>query len=238
MSGSLEPVFSPAVIARAARRALLVAIALPAAAVILGVVVAWLLGGGTPGLVAKLGGAAVAVGLLYAVQDGLFLGSYNRRLRAALEAKLRALGELDFRLDDPAVYFVGLAHPSRAVRRRAETDDDIGFLRLDYDRLVFRGDRLHFEVDLADVESLELVPVGHGLPSSIKRLRLRFRHGEPFEEVELCSREGDRLSRANRVTRTLAEGLEHRLKRAASRPAAERLGARAEVERETLRTDR
>lgn len=223
MTEPMAPLFTDEAIRRAERRAVSLSLLMPPVAMLLGFFVAWLLGGRNAGWIAWTAGAACGLGAMLAVHDWLFLGSFNRRLRRQLEAKLHDLGELEFRTDDATVYFVGLAHPSRDTRLRAETDDDIGFLRLDFDRLVYRGDRLTFEIDLAELESVDLVPVGAGLPAAVKRLRLRFRHGEPFDELLIASREGDRLSRASRVTQVLHEALLNRIDRAAVRTTGGRL---------------
>lgn len=163
-----------------------------------------------PALVLAWVGAGVAALLGY---DWLSLGPLNRSLRTELRAKLEALGELDFDPEQAEVYYVGLAHPARTSPWRVETDDDIGFVRLTFDQLIYRGDQLSFEVDLDDLVGVELEHAGYGLPDAFKRLRLTFADGEPFDAVLLSGREGDRLTTGNRATLVLHEALTKRLAR-------------------------
>lgn len=187
----------------------------------------WLLGEIVGATLALLIAAGVGLGLLWAAADWLSLGWFNRRLEQDLLTKLRNLGEITGSTSDPDVYFVGLAHPSRQTLARAETDDDIGFLTLTFDGLEYRGDRLHFDVPYEGIEQVQLVPVGYGMPRGVKRIKLTFRDGEPFDEIFLMAREGHRLSRGNDVTRTLYEAVGQRWERR----AAVRLGAESDSTR-------
>ena len=213
MSDADERVFNERGVRRDGLLSAALAALVPPVAVAAGLLVRWLIGGAAGGWFATLCGAVVAAGLLFAAVDYLSLGWFNRRLRRKLLAKLRALGELTFNADDPTVYFVGLAHPSRSRGGRWETDDEIGFLHVTFDGLAFRGDRLVFDVPFSDLVAVELEPVGHGLPRALQRIRVQFAAGEPFDELFICGREGDRLTRGNAVTATLYEALTQRLKR-------------------------
>jgi hypothetical protein len=214
-----EPVFTPRrlrrlglanLLASAASVPLTVAVAI-ALAVALGPLV-----GGGPALLA----ACAAAGLLtWWTYDHLCLGPFNRRLRRDLRRRLEALGELRFDTASPDCYFVGLAYPHRAAGAalRWESDDDVGFLRLDFDSLAYHGDRLAFEVDYDQLAEVRLEPLGLGLPRSFVRLRLTFVAGAPVDELLLVCREGDRLTRANRATRVFCEALEQRRARHSAR---------------------
>lgn len=213
MAADDERLFSERRIRRAGLASLVAGLVVPLAALGLGLFVRWLLIAHLGPLAA--GGIGLLVGLVAAgaALDWLSLGWFNRRLRRQLVARLRRLGELDFPLDDPSVYFVGLAHPAKVTWRRWETDDEVGFLRLTFTGLEFRGDRLHFDVGFEAIEDLTQEPVGFGLPARFQRIRVRFVAGEPFDELLLCAREGDRLSAGNDVTRTLYEALVARWQR-------------------------
>lgn len=217
-----DRVFSEAEVRRAGMLSVAAAFVLPAVALAAGVFVKWLLGDALGPVVASVAGAAAGIALLVTAGDYLSLGWYNKRMRRRLAAKLRRLGELPGDLADPNVYFVGLAHPAKVGLLRWETDDEIGFVQLGFDSLTYRGDRLSFEVPFEDLAAVELVPIGFGLPRRFKRIRLVFRGGEPFDELLLCSREGDRLSSGNDVTHILYEAIHKRwLRRGGVRLAAE-----------------
>lgn len=188
------------------------ALLVPLAAAI-GGLVGWLLSTlFHPGL-AAVAAIGAFLGTLLVGLDYVYVGWTNRRWRRALERKLRRIGELRFRADAPDVYFVGLAHPCQIQPMRLESDDDIGFLRLTFDGIEYHGDRLLFDVPYEAIESIELEPLGYGFPGFIKRIRVRFTEGEPFDEVLLCGREGNRLSSANGATHTLYEVLLKRWER-------------------------
>lgn len=222
-----ERVFSQARIRRAGLVSALAGFIAPTLALLAGLLVRWLLGGGWP---ADLVGLAVGLAVLVTCGDYLLLGWFNRRVRRQLAYRLRHNAEVVFDLDDPSVYFVGLAHPAKVSWLRWETDDEVGFLKLEFDRFEFHGDRLRFQVPFERVESVELEPLGYGLPRRFKRIRVTFAGGEPFDELLLCGREGDRLSTGNHETKTLYEALRQRWQRRASSrlthdPLAEALDA-------------
>lgn len=211
-----ESVFSEDRIRLAGLVGFVAAALVPLIAVSLGGLIYWLLGGVFGPLLAALAGlAAAGVSGLF-VFDYLCLGWFNRWLRDRLQHKLRRLGVTDMVEADPTVYFVGLAHPAKVSPWRFETDDDIGFLKVDFDTITYHGDRGSFRLPFDQIERIEMEPVGYGFPSSIKRLRLVTTEGEPFEELLLSVREGDRLSSGNRVTRTLHEALVSRWERSAT----------------------
>jgi hypothetical protein len=213
-----DPVFTP----RRMRRASLTSLAAGFCAVplALGLVIGlqWLLAQWIGVGLACLAGGAAAAALLWLTVDHFSLGGYNRRLRADLARRLQALGEIGFELRSADTYFVGLTHGADAGRRggnraHGETDDDVGFVHLGPDGLAYHGDRLTFTLDWSDIEAIELVPAGDGLPAALRRLRLTTGIGAPMETVTLMCREGDRLTRANRATHVLAAALERRWER-------------------------
>jgi len=214
-------VFSPAEIRKAAWLSGLGGFLVPLLAIGAGQLVFWLLSAQVGALLAAVAGGAAGLTLLVMALDWLFLGWPNRRWRRRLSEKLRRLGELTFALDDPNVYFVGVAHPARAGLMRLETDDEIGFLKVGFEALEYRGDRFSWTVPVEEIGDIELEPVGAGLPRRFQRIRVKFRYGEPFDELLLCAREGDRLTCGNDVTQTLYEALRQRLERRSAR----RLGA-------------
>ncbi len=221
-------VFSPTAIRQAAWLSGLGGVAVPLLALVAGDLVFWLLAAQVGPLLAAVAGGVVGLALLALALDWLFLGWPNRRWRRRLSEKLRRLGELTFPLDDPNVYFVGVAHPARAGLLRLETDDEIGFLKVGFEALEYRGDRFSWTVPVDEIADLALEPVGAGLPRQFQRIRLKFRYGEPFDELLLCAREGDRLTRGNDVTKTLYEALRQRWERRAVR----RLGAETPLDDE------
>ncbi|NUP98252.1 MAG: hypothetical protein HUU35_00205 [Armatimonadetes bacterium] len=229
-----ERVFSEAKVRRAGLVSALAGFVAPTLALFTGLLARWLLGGADGGWPANLIGFGVGLAVLAVASDYLFLGWFNRRVRRQLAQKLRRLGELSFDLDDPNVYFVGLAHPAKVSWLRWETDDEVGFLRLTFDGLEFLGDRLRFQVPFDRLTAVELEPIGYGLPQRFKRIRVTFAGGEPFEELLLCGREGDRLTTGNDETRTLHEALRQRWQRRSSArlandPLAETLDAELEA---------
>jgi len=163
-----------------------------------------------------LGGGLLGFGV--AVDRVSLLG--NRGLRRRVQRKLEALGEI--RPDRGRRRFVGLAHPVRERVLRLETDDDVGFLEITSDGLRYRGDALSFDVPREDVEDVQLVRLGPLVPGFLRRVRVAFRSGEPFDEVCFDSREHARYSQAQRDTRLLFRELQALLRP----PAAEILQPR------------
>lgn len=170
---------------------------------------------GLSGLLA-LGGGLLGFGV--AVDRVSLLG--NRGLRRRVQRKLEALGET--RPDRGRTRFVGLAHPVRERALRLETDDDVGFLEIAADGLHYRGDALSFDVPREDLADVQLVRLGPLVPGFLRRVRVAFRSGEPFDEVCLDSREHSRYSHAQRDTRLLFRELQALLRP----PAAESLQPR------------
>ncbi|MCC7490937.1 MAG: hypothetical protein IT204_01240 [Fimbriimonadaceae bacterium] len=212
MSIASDRVFEPERIRRAGFWATLAGAATAVGAVVIGGALQATLAPLLGGVLSALVGLTVCGGLMWASWDWLALGWFNRAVRRDLIQRLRTLGELDFEVSDPDVYFVGLAHPGLPTDS-PETDSDIGFLRLTPDELVYRGDRLHFAVPWAELAEVTVTALPGTLFGLGSRLHLRFTDDEPFAELYVSVREGDRLSRSAEVTRTLGEALTRRLAR-------------------------
>jgi len=202
-----QRVFDPAVIRRDGLFGLLAGALLPTVCLLVAIWVNWIFGGNS--VLAGLAGLGVGLGLLAVAYDYLAVGPSNAGMRRRLIEKLRRLGELSFDPASPEVYFVGLAYRERRSSRW-ETDDEIGFLEVTFDGLIFHGDRLSFRIDYADLVQVDLEPVGGGLPSSVGRLSLITASGEPFDRLAFSSRERPRLSASNAVTATLHEAIRTR----------------------------
>jgi hypothetical protein len=173
---------------------------------------------GPLGGLAALGFAAAG---FYVLFDRLGLFG-NGWLRQRVQEKLTAFGDLPFAVGSPAVRFVGLAYPVREGWLRAETDDDVGFLEITEEGLRYRGDALSFDVP---AEALEEVSLDYR-PPAFKRLRLRFRDGEPFDSVCLDSRDHNRLFAAKRDNTALYRALRALIQRCSTK---ERLAAPVEA---------
>ncbi len=212
-----QRVFDPAVVRRDGLLGLVAGALLPTGCLLVALVVNWIFGG--HGLLAGLAGLGVGLGMLAVAYDYLAVGPSNAGMRRRLIDKLRRLGELSFDPGSPEVYFTGLAFRDQRASRW-ETDDDIGFLEVTFDALIFHGDRLSFRLEYADLEHVAMEPVGAGLPSSVGRVRLETAAGEPFEWLAFSSRERPRLSASNAVTTALFEAVHSRWQR---RVAATRL---------------
>jgi len=208
----------------------MLALALPLAAIVLGL--AALLGpiGGIVG-----SGVAGLVGVRWL--DAVTLQISNRGLKSRLVRKLETIGDLPFNPQDWNVRFVGLAHPVRIRLARLETDDDVGFLQVTPQGICYRGDVLTFDVPMEDVLEVRLRPLGYGYGMfGMRCIEIRFRNEEPFRSLLLVSREGERLSEANRDTIALY----HRLRAylplqpevSERRPVRERLTEPVEREEE------
>lgn len=110
----------------------------------------------------------------------------NRWLRRKVLDKVVGLGELR---GDEQAWFVGLAHPchtSNLRRRVIETDDDVGFLTVDWSGLHFRGDANHFDLPASEITEVRLVRSAF---APWGRIELVTRDGEPYESLILCSRD-------------------------------------------------
>jgi hypothetical protein len=221
MRDGQERVFSDSRIRRAGWMGVAAGTMLPWLGGILAIWVYWLLAAVVGSGLALLGALVAWLAIILFAVDYLSLGWHNRRWRTLLADKLRREHSLKFSLDEPDVYFVGLAHPAKVAPLRWETDDDIGFVRVGFDTFEYHGDRLFFDIAFDQLESVTLEPIGYGLPARFKRIRVKFKYGEPFDELLLSSREGDRLSAGNDVTLTLYEALRLRWER--RNPAAARL---------------
>lgn len=207
-----QRVFDPAVIRRDGLFGLVAGALVPSVCLAVALLVHWLFGG--HGLVAALAGLVTGLGLLAVCYDYLAMGPSNARMRRQLVEKLRRVGDLAFDPASPEVYYVGLAYRD-GRSSQFESDDDIGFIQVLPDKLIYRGDRLAFELDLQDLADVSTEPVGAGLPSAVGRVRLETVSGEPFEWLALSSREGSRLSAANAVTKALYEAVHSRWQRRA-----------------------
>lgn len=135
----------------------------------------------------QLGGLAslaLLLGYLYFLFDRMVLFG-NGWLRNAVERKLRSLGEL---IRPEQYRFVGLAHPCHvgtAKRRLIETDDDVGFLRVDWTGIHYRGDSMSFDIPAERVLEVNRV---RGLYAPWARIEVVIDGGEPFDRIILDSR--------------------------------------------------
>ncbi len=156
---------------------------IPAAA-LLTLIATWLVTGAA---VTQGGWLGLGVFLLYLwlVCDRMVLFG-NGWLRRQVHHKVVSLGEI--RPDEQA-WFVGLAHPCHTgtlKRRMLETDDDVGFLTVNWSGLQFRGDANHFDLPAAEIVDVRLVRSAF---APWGRIELMTRDGEPYESLILSSRD-------------------------------------------------
>lgn len=150
-----------------------------------------------------LAGLVLFAAFLWLVCDRLVLFG-NRWLRRTVRGKVEALGEL--RASERA-WFVGLAHPCHQAtlrRRLIETDDDVGFLTIDWSGLHYRGDALHFDLPASDIVAVRMV---HSAFAPWGRVELTTRAGEPFDALILSSRDFGSHAACRLETRRLYERL-------------------------------
>ena len=138
----------------------------------------------------------------------------NGWLRRALARRLQALGEP---ADHQRARFVGLSYPCHNLtlaRRMLETDDDVGFLTLVPEGLIFHGDGISFTVPAAAIEQVRLVRTAY---APWARVEVTIADGEPFDRITLDSRDHSLHSACRRDNKVLAATLQS-LARQAQRP--------------------
>ncbi|HAZ62572.1 MAG TPA: hypothetical protein DCZ72_03030 [Armatimonadetes bacterium] len=127
----------------------------------------------------------------------------NRDLRREVAAKLTGLGHL---VETGHDEFVGLAYPCffEHSRRLVETDDDVGFLSIDPQGLVFVGDGDEFAIPAADITDVYVTrdSASAGLSA---RIYVEIASGEPQETVVFDSRGHDSHLACNRANHTIAQ---------------------------------
>ncbi|MBI5830900.1 MAG: hypothetical protein HZB16_01140 [Armatimonadetes bacterium] len=109
----------------------------------------------------------------------------NGWLRRSLAQRLEALGEP---ADHRRARFVGLSYPCHNTslgRRLVETDDDVGFLTIVPEGLIFHGDGINFTVPAAAIAGVRLVRTAY---APWARVEVTIADGEPFDEITLDSR--------------------------------------------------
>lgn len=173
-------------------------------------ILAWLMialtGGSAPFTLLVLAGvfASLTVGT-WAMFDrfGMF---QNAEMRRSLRARLSALPEPPPR---GRTWFVGMA--TQAHFGWLDTDEDVGYLSLYPDRLVYVGDRYHLAVPREQVLSVERRPVPFYSLIGYYWTVVRFQDAERGEpnSVRLLSREVDRvLTQQRDANRDLWDGVQ------------------------------
>jgi len=160
---------------------------------------------------ALAGVALVTSALLpWAVQGRVALLG-NRSLRRRLANRLGELARGEF---------VGFSPGEGVMSWEGETDQDVGFLQVEGNTLVYRGDRFSFSLRRENLDEMRLQGVlgatpeaagTAGRPVTVGPLRLAvYWHtpGDPGRVFTLASREADTLAEANRATRALADRLQ------------------------------
>lgn len=126
----------------------------------------------------------------------------NRDLRGEVAAKLTSLGHL---VETGHDEFVGLAYPCffEHSRRLVETDDDVGFLSIEPQGLVFLGDGDEFAIPAEDITDVYVTrdSASAGLST---RVYVEIASGEPQETVVFDSRGHDSHLACNRANHALA----------------------------------
>jgi hypothetical protein len=136
----------------------------------------------------------------------------NRGLRHALYGRLQP---------EPVSMFVGFSPGGEVRSWEGETDQDVGFLELVGNTLVYRGDRHAFTLRRESLDGLGLASLGGPQTAAWGPVRIAVRWrapGEPGQVFTLASREAGRLAQANRATRALAERLQVWLREGDSGP--------------------
>jgi hypothetical protein len=147
----------------------------------------------------------------------------NDWLRRGVAERLASVGEP---VNAQRDRFVGLAYPCHLGtwrRRRIETDDDVGFLRITEGGLSYHGDALAFEIEAHNIADVRLVR--HWPFAPWHRVEVVLADGEPFDTIVFDSRQFASHGRCRRDNTNLYDSL-----RALLRPARARL-TEAAVER-------
>jgi len=146
---------------------------------------------------------ALLLGYLWFTINYLMLFG-NGWLRRRLASRLQALGEP---ADHSQARFVGLSYPCHNgtfARRLVESDDDVGFLTIVAEGLIFHGDGIHFTVPAAAIAEVRLVRT---IYAPWPRVELTIADGEPFDKITLDSRDHAHHGRCRRDNRVLAATL-------------------------------
>lgn len=135
----------------------------------------------------------------------------NPSLRRGLARRLGELAQGEF---------VGFSPGEGVMSWDGETDQDVGFLQVEGNTLVYRGDRFCFSLRRENVDEMALQGMlgerpgaagaaGRGVTLGPVRIALYWHTpGDPSRVFTLASREAGTLAEANRATRALAERLQ------------------------------
>jgi hypothetical protein len=139
----------------------------------------------------------------------LLLWSLQGRVALLGNAELRR--ELRRRLgEDAEGEFVGFSPGGQIRSWEGETDQDVGFLTVRGEALIFHGDRYAWSLPREGVDDVRLLILGEETAHPLTPLRVAvYWHGhrEPGRILTLASRSEDHLAAANQATRRLAEEL-------------------------------
>ncbi|MEI6499508.1 MAG: hypothetical protein WCP21_00615 [Armatimonadota bacterium] len=119
---------------------------------------------------------------------------------AALRARLRRHHASDPTCDLQEALFVGFSPGERLHIWHGETDRDIGFLTLDDDIIIYRGDDFSWSLPRDVIDHIDLTPVEAGLQRIIIRWHVPRETGRA---LSLESREAGSISRARAATNQL-----------------------------------
>lgn len=136
----------------------------------------------------------------YAHGSLAMLGNYGlrERLRDMIEQRT------DESLSSMGAIFVGFSPGERLRIWAGETDRDIGFLYVNENTLVYRGDEFDWSLPLAQVDDVEMAPP----VASLRRVIVRWhRPRSQPRAMSLVCREASALQDAARATRRLYEAL-------------------------------
>lgn len=156
-----------------------------------------------PGLESSAAGSALAgvAVLLSALLPWALHGRLtllgNRQLEQALRQRLgpEAVGE-----------FVGFSAGAEIRSWEGETDQDLGFLALEGNSLVYWGDQYSWSLRQQSIDQIQLQSLAGDQPTPVGLLRVTvYWHGprDPGRALTLASREADTLAQANLATREL-----------------------------------
>lgn len=197
--------------------------------ILLGTIVVMGLGFALMLLFGPLAAAPVVVGMLWLmIEYGLLFG--NQGLRRSVAAKLRGYGR---RVDTGDDRFVGLAWPCHfdsIDRRMAETDDDVGFLRITPAGIEFWGDGVEFTVPADDIADVRLRRHSDAF-AFWPRVEVDIRSGDPMETVVFDSRNLARHGQCRRDNRRLYRELRSLVRTDVEQVRLEALLTEAEAER-------